>query len=45
LWFPDMDRMVEQMKQDAARAREILSRQVWPESTSRPSTCPRPTSR
>ena len=26
LWFPDMDRLVEQMKQDAARAREILSR-------------------
>jgi riboflavin kinase/FMN adenylyltransferase len=26
LWFPDMDQLVEQMKQDAARAREILSR-------------------
>jgi riboflavin kinase/FMN adenylyltransferase len=26
MWFPDMDRLVEQMKQDAARAREILSR-------------------
>jgi riboflavin kinase/FMN adenylyltransferase len=26
LGFPDMDRLVEQMKQDAARAREILSR-------------------
>jgi riboflavin kinase / FMN adenylyltransferase len=26
LWFPDMDRLVEQMKLDAARAREILSR-------------------
>lgn len=26
LWFPDMDRLVEQMQKDAARAREILSR-------------------
>ena len=26
MWFPDMDGLVEQMKQDAARAREILSR-------------------
>jgi riboflavin kinase / FMN adenylyltransferase len=26
LWFADMDQLVEQMKQDAARAREILSR-------------------
>jgi riboflavin kinase / FMN adenylyltransferase len=26
LWFPDMGQLVEQMKQDAARAREILSR-------------------
>jgi riboflavin kinase/FMN adenylyltransferase len=26
MWFPDMDRLVEQMKLDAARAREILSR-------------------
>ncbi len=25
-WFPDMDQLVEQMKQDAALAREILSR-------------------
>jgi riboflavin kinase/FMN adenylyltransferase len=26
LWFPDMDQLVEQMRKDAARAREILSR-------------------
>jgi riboflavin kinase / FMN adenylyltransferase len=26
LWFPDMDQLVEQMKKDAERAREILSR-------------------
>jgi riboflavin kinase / FMN adenylyltransferase len=26
LWFPDMEQLVEQMKQDATRAREILSR-------------------
>jgi riboflavin kinase/FMN adenylyltransferase len=26
LWFPDLEPLVEQMKQDAARAREILSR-------------------
>jgi riboflavin kinase/FMN adenylyltransferase len=26
MWFPDQDRLVEQMKLDAARAREILSR-------------------
>ena len=25
-WFPDMDQLVEHMKQDAALAREILSR-------------------
>jgi riboflavin kinase / FMN adenylyltransferase len=26
VWFPDMEQLVEQMKKDAARAREILSR-------------------